>query len=71
MTRVEMDELRARYTQQLLDASKKVREEPQPKGEDIRKHVFAERDVVREPLRPLPSASSPPSRPAGSKNGIH
>jgi 2-oxoisovalerate dehydrogenase E1 component alpha subunit len=71
MTRVEMDELRARYTQQLLEASKKVREEPQPKGEDIRKHVFAERDAVREPPRPVPNASSPPSRPAGSKNGIH
>ena len=71
MTRGEMDELRARYTQQLLEASKKVREEPQPKGDDIRKHVFAERDAVREPPRTLPSVSSPPSRPAGSKNGFH
>ena len=72
MTRDEMDELRARYTQQLLDASKKVREEPQPKGEDIHRHVFAERDTVREPPRPAASAPAPPSvAPKVSKNGVH
>jgi 2-oxoisovalerate dehydrogenase E1 component alpha subunit len=48
MTRAAMDELRARTTQELLEASKRVREEPQPKGEDIWKHVFAERDLVHE-----------------------
>jgi 2-oxoisovalerate dehydrogenase E1 component alpha subunit len=51
LTRAAMDELRARCTQELLDASKRVREEPQPKGEDIWKYVFAERDLVREGAR--------------------
>jgi 2-oxoisovalerate dehydrogenase E1 component alpha subunit len=44
LTRLAMDELRAKYTQDLLEASKRVRDEPQPKGEDIWKHIFAERD---------------------------
>jgi 2-oxoisovalerate dehydrogenase E1 component alpha subunit len=44
LTRAAMDALRAKYTQELLDASKRVREEPQPRGEDIWKHVFAERE---------------------------
>jgi 2-oxoisovalerate dehydrogenase E1 component alpha subunit len=48
LTRAQMDELRARVTQELLEASKRVREEPQPEGEDIWKHVFAERDLVHE-----------------------
>lgn len=48
LTRSQMDELRARVTQELLEASKRVREEPQPTGEDIWKHVFAERDLVHE-----------------------
>ncbi len=47
-TRAQMDELRARTTQELLEASKRVREEPQPQGQDIWKHVFAERDLVHE-----------------------
>jgi 2-oxoisovalerate dehydrogenase E1 component alpha subunit len=67
MTRGEMDELRAKYTQQLLEASKRVREEPQPKGESIHRHVFADRDLVHEPLRPAPPST--PSR--GTKNGVH
>jgi 2-oxoisovalerate dehydrogenase E1 component alpha subunit len=46
-----MDELRARYTQELLEASKRVREEPQPKGDQIWEHVFAERDLVGEGAR--------------------
>ncbi|MDP9001939.1 MAG: thiamine pyrophosphate-dependent dehydrogenase E1 component subunit alpha [Myxococcota bacterium] len=46
LTRTEMDELRARCTQQLLEATKRVREEPTPTGDDIWKHVFADRDVV-------------------------
>jgi 2-oxoisovalerate dehydrogenase E1 component alpha subunit len=50
LTRAAMDELRARITQELLEASKRVREEPQPRGEDIWKHVFADRDLVHEPL---------------------
>ena len=44
------------YTQELLEASKRVRDEPQPRGDDIWKHVFAERDAIRdaraEPRRP-------------------
>jgi 2-oxoisovalerate dehydrogenase E1 component alpha subunit len=48
LTRTAMDELRARTTQELLEASKRVREEPQPAGSDIWKHVFAERDLVHE-----------------------
>lgn len=48
LTRAQMDELRARVTQELLEASKRVREEPPPTGDDIWKHVFAERDLVHE-----------------------
>lgn len=46
-SRQEMDDLRAKYTQELLEASKKVvREEPMPKGEDIWKNVFATKNIV-------------------------
>ena len=55
LTRSAMDELRAKYTQQLLEASKRVREEPQPRGEEIWKHVFAETDLVREGLAQGPA----------------
>ena len=48
LTRAAMDELRARTTQELLEASKRVREEPQPEGAEIWKHVFAERNLVAE-----------------------
>src|SRR3984957_1229698 len=51
LTRSAMDELRARTTQELLEAGKGVREEPQPQGQDIWKHVFAERDLVGEHAR--------------------
>jgi 2-oxoisovalerate dehydrogenase E1 component alpha subunit len=40
-TRAEMDDRRVRYTQELLEASKRVREEPQPKPDAIWDHVFA------------------------------
>jgi 2-oxoisovalerate dehydrogenase E1 component alpha subunit len=46
LTRTAMDGLRAKYTQELLLASKRVREEPQPNPEDIRKHVFCEKGEV-------------------------
>jgi 2-oxoisovalerate dehydrogenase E1 component alpha subunit len=46
MTREAMTELRARYTQELLEASKKVREEPQPDGATIYDHVFSETNIV-------------------------
>ncbi len=45
-TRSEMDEMRAKYTQELLEASKRVREEPQPKGESIWDYVFADTNHV-------------------------
>ncbi len=64
MSRTEMDELRAKYTQLLLEASKRVREEPQPKGEDIHRHVYAERDGGRDPGRGSPSSPA-------SRNGVH
>jgi len=57
LTRSEMDELRAKYTQQLLEASKRVRDEPLPKGDEIRNHVYSDRDLVH---------GSP-----GTKNGVH
>jgi 2-oxoisovalerate dehydrogenase E1 component alpha subunit len=41
-TRAEMDEMRARMTQDLLEASKRVREEPAPAPESIWQHVFAD-----------------------------
>jgi len=50
LTRAAMDALRSKYTQELLEASKRVREEPQPKGETIWQHVFAERDRGAEPV---------------------
>jgi len=68
LSRAQMDELRAKYTQQLLDASKRVREEPQPAGDTIYRHVFAERDLVHE-KSPTPTPSLVPA-PA-SKNGVH
>ncbi|HVJ92349.1 MAG TPA: thiamine pyrophosphate-dependent dehydrogenase E1 component subunit alpha [Labilithrix sp.] len=45
-TRGEMDEMRAKFTQELLEASKRVREEPQPKGDSIWDYVFAEKNLV-------------------------
>jgi 2-oxoisovalerate dehydrogenase E1 component alpha subunit len=51
LSRAVMDELRARTTQELLEASKRVREEPQPTGAQIWEHVFAERDLVGEGAR--------------------
>jgi 2-oxoisovalerate dehydrogenase E1 component alpha subunit len=65
LARSAMDELRARYTQQLLEASKRVREEPQPRGEEIWKHVFADRDLVHE----APPQAAPPR--SGTRNGTH
>jgi 2-oxoisovalerate dehydrogenase E1 component alpha subunit len=47
-SRKEMDELRARFTAQLQEAHKKVRDEPQPDGKTIYDNVFADRDLVRE-----------------------
>jgi 2-oxoisovalerate dehydrogenase E1 component alpha subunit len=42
LTRAHMDQLREKYTQELLEASKQVRTEPQPEGSTIWNHVFAD-----------------------------
>jgi 2-oxoisovalerate dehydrogenase E1 component alpha subunit len=46
LTRAKMDEMRARYTQELLDASKLVREELPPDGATIHDHTFADKNFV-------------------------
>ena len=46
LSRPQMDEMRAKYTQELLDASKRVREEPQPRPETIYDYVFADKNHV-------------------------
>ncbi len=46
LTRETMNELRQRYTQELLEVSKRVREEPQPDGRQAYEHVFSEEDLV-------------------------
>ncbi len=46
LTREQMKEMRDKYTQFLLDASKKVREEPFPAPESIWDYVFAEKNHV-------------------------
>jgi 2-oxoisovalerate dehydrogenase E1 component alpha subunit len=42
LTRAQMDALREKHAQHLLEASKRVRTEPQPEGSSIYDHVFAE-----------------------------
>lgn len=46
LTRARIDELRAAYTRELLEASERVRHEPQPDPSAIWDHVFADRDLV-------------------------
>lgn len=46
LTRAQMDEMRAKYTQEYLEASKRVREEPQPKPETVWDYVFADKNHV-------------------------
>jgi 2-oxoisovalerate dehydrogenase E1 component alpha subunit len=46
LSRAQMDEMRAKYTQELLTASQKVREEPQPRPETIWDYVFADKNHV-------------------------
>ena len=46
LTRGQMDDMRAKYTQELLAASQKVREEPQPKAETVWDYVFADKNYV-------------------------
>lgn len=46
LTRGQMDEMRAKYTQELLEASKRVREEPQPTADTVWQYVFADKNHV-------------------------
>jgi 2-oxoisovalerate dehydrogenase E1 component alpha subunit len=46
LTRQHMDALRERYTQELLEAAKRVRDEPQPDPASVHQHVFAERGLA-------------------------
>ncbi len=46
LTRQQMDDMRAKYTQELLEASKRVREEPFPTPESVWDHVFADKNYV-------------------------
>src|ERR1700744_3616223 len=66
LTRQAMDDLRAKYTEQLLEASKRVREEPQPLGETIWEHVFAETNLVGETPHEESNGAD-----AGTRNGTH
>ncbi|MCS6898928.1 MAG: thiamine pyrophosphate-dependent dehydrogenase E1 component subunit alpha [Myxococcales bacterium] len=50
LTRARMDEMRERITQELLDASRRVIEEPQPDGATVWNHIFADRNYVKEGL---------------------
>ncbi len=46
MTRSQMDQLRDRYTQELGEAAKRIRSEPQPDPSSIWDHVFADKNLV-------------------------
>jgi 2-oxoisovalerate dehydrogenase E1 component alpha subunit len=46
ITRSRIDELRAQYTQELLEASKRIAHEPAPEPRSIWDHVFADKNLV-------------------------
>lgn len=46
LTRAQMDELREKYTQQLGEAAKQVRGEPQPTPESVHDFIFADKNYV-------------------------
>jgi 2-oxoisovalerate dehydrogenase E1 component alpha subunit len=48
LTRQQIEELRQKYAQELHEAHRKVRQEPQPKADTIYENVFMDRDKVRE-----------------------
>ncbi len=54
LTRKAMDDLRARYNDELLQATKRVREEAQPTGDMIYDDVFTRVDGHRDPASMLP-----------------
>lgn len=47
LTRAEMDKLRTDYTKQMLDASRQIRNEPQPEPSAIYDYVFADKNYVQ------------------------
>ena len=49
-TRAEMDGMRERISRELLDASRRVVEEPQPEGSTVWDHIFAPRNHVKEDI---------------------
>lgn len=51
LSKATADELRAKGTSELLEASKLVRNEPPPDGSTIYDHTFAERDTIGDALR--------------------
>ena len=46
MTREQMNQMRETYTNELAEASKRVRTEPQPEGSNIWDYVFADKNLV-------------------------
>ncbi|HEU0032008.1 MAG TPA: thiamine pyrophosphate-dependent dehydrogenase E1 component subunit alpha [Kofleriaceae bacterium] len=48
ITRAQIDHLRETYTQELLEASKRVVKEPQPSPESAFEYIFADRNLVGE-----------------------
>ncbi len=46
LTRAQMDQLRETYAQELAEASKRVRDEPQPSPQQIWEYVFADKNYV-------------------------
>jgi len=46
LTRAHIDQLRETYTQELAEASKRVRSEPHPESSSVWEHVFADRNLV-------------------------
>jgi 2-oxoisovalerate dehydrogenase E1 component alpha subunit len=46
LTRIAMDAMRAKFTQELLEASKRVREEVPPDGSTIHDNTFADKNIV-------------------------
>lgn len=64
LTKTAMEELRARTTQELLEATKRVREEPPPTGDEIWKYVFADRDLVGQ-------GATGDARPSNGQDGNH
>jgi 2-oxoisovalerate dehydrogenase E1 component alpha subunit len=48
ITRAHIDQLRATYTQELLDASKRVQSEPHPAPSSVWDYIFADKNLVAE-----------------------